>query len=268
MAVNSTQTPYYPSKYFLSAIVSVVVMMFVGPNAARQEIQPDKEAPTSLEVRITSPPRWEKGCLLVTLDRINHSSVPLFLTEMGPYFDIALDVATDEADATEAVEWVNIYGISDMVSSEAVALPPGATVHNKFCFGPSVWVVNLKKQTRRNIAVRGKLRVSVSYFSTEEALKRHKEWYIHPPAYLEPGKPNEMPADVKPKWARIYAAIPCSYATCESACVRPPTGLHGESRLVPDVGFVSPDWNARGQLVTDELARKFPPCSEDKSIPR
>jgi hypothetical protein len=268
MMANPKNGPEASSSSFFCVVALLVVMMFVGPNAPRQETQQDKEARTSLEVRVTSPPRWEKGCLLVTLDRINHSASPLFLTETGPYFDIALDVSSGEAGRAETVEWVNIYGNSDMVSSEAVPLAPGATVHNKFCFGPTVWVVNLKKQTRREIPVRGRLRVSVFYFPTVEALDRYKDWQFHPPAYLEPGKPHEMPAEVQPNWKRIFAAIPCSDATCKSDCSTPPMGVSGEDRPVPDVGSFIPEWNDRGKLLTDELARKFPPCSEDKSIPR
>jgi len=268
MMGNPKNRPGAQYSSFFSVVALLVVMMFVGPNAARQETQPDKDAPASLEVRITSSPRWEKGCLLVTLDSINHSASPLFFTEMGPFFDIALDVSPGEAGRTDAAEWVNIYGISDVVVSGAVPLAPGATVHNKFCFGPTVWVVNLKKQTRREIPVRGELRVSVFYFPTAEALERYNYWQFHRPAYLEPGKPYEMPAEVQPKWKRIFAAIPCSDATCKSDCSTPPVGVPGETRLVPDVGSSIPVWNDRGKLVTDELARKFPPCSGEKSIPR
>jgi hypothetical protein len=268
MMANSKNRSGAPSSSFFSVVALLVVMMFVGPNAARQETQRDKEAPTSPEIPISSPPRWEKGCLLVTLDRINHSASPLFLTEIGPYFDIALDISPGFTGRTETVEWVNIYGNSDMESSEIVQLAPGATVHNKFCSGPTVWVVDLKEQTRREIPVRRKATGQRILFPTIEALERYKDWQFHPPAYLEPGKPHEMPAEVQPKWERIFAAIPCSDATCKSDCSTPPIGVPGEGRPVPDVGSFIPGWNDRGKLVTDELARKFPSCSEDKSIPR
>jgi len=234
--------------------------------SARQETQLEKDVPTPLEVRVTAPPRWENGCLLVTLDRMNHSSVPVFLTKMGPYFYVALDVSRGEAKTSQAIEWVNVYGDSDIRSLEADSLAPGATVHNEFCLGPTIWVVNLKKETRREIPIRGKLRVDVSYFPTEEFWKRNKQWYIDPPAYLErDGKPNDPPGDIAPKRSRIFVAIPCSDTTCKPGCTRPPMGLPGEVRPVPDVYFITPEWNDRGRLVTDELARKFPPCSEVKS---
>jgi hypothetical protein len=259
-----------PSKPFLSTIVPVVVMMFVNSNAARQETQPEKEAPASLEVRITSPPRWEKGCLFVALDRTNHSSSTLFLTTMGPYFYIALDVSNGGANKGDGIEWVNIYGIVDIVVRGASRLAPGATVHNEFCFSPSIWVVNSKKETRREIPVRGRLRVDVSYFRTEESWTGNKEWYDTniPPRLGPDGKPGEPPRNVAPEWAQVFAAIPCSDADCKSDCIAPPVGLPDEFRAVPDAYYIFPRWNERGRLLTEELARKFPSCSEDKSVPR
>ena len=58
-----------------------------------------------------------------------------------------------------------------------------------------------------------------------------------------------------------FAEIPCPKATCGSDCDRPPVGLHGESPVVPDVAAFSPEMNTRGKALTDELSRKFPPCS-------
>jgi hypothetical protein len=62
------------------------------------------------------------------------------------------------------------------------------------------------------------------------------------------------------------AKIPCPKATCDSDCNRPPIGIHGEDRMVPDVGRVFPEVNARGKKLTDELSRKFPPCSGPDTI--
>jgi hypothetical protein len=253
-------------KCSLFVIVPVVVFIFVASMAARQEPQVDKEAATPLEIRMTAPLRWEKGCLLVTLDRINHSLAPLFLTKMGPYFYLALDVSADKTNTEGTLEWINLSGISDIRNLEAFALAPGATVHDEFCFSPTVWVVNLKRETRREIPVGGKLRVDVSYFPTEESWKRNKQWYIDPPTYIErEGKPSDPPLKIAPKWTRIFAEIPCSDPACGSDCMRLPRGLPGEVRPVPDVFFITPEWNNRGKMVTDELARKFPACSGEKA---
>jgi len=234
--------------------------------SAREGMQLEKGAPVPLEVRMTAPPRWENGCLSVTLERNNHTAVPVFLTEMGPYFYIALDVSMNEASTGEAIKWVNVSGVSDFRSLEAVSLAPGATLRNEFCLSNTIWVVNLQKKTRREIPVQGKLRIDVSYFPTEESWKINKEWYTDPPSYLKrDGALAGPPANIAPKWVKIFAAIPCSDAACESGCVEPPIGLPGEDRLVPDVYFLGPGWNDRGKSITDELAHKSAPCLKENS---
>src|SRR5277367_6976570 len=106
------------------ALTSVLVM------AASRDLFSEKQIPAPLEVRITSTPRWENGCLSVHIDRINQSSVPIFLTDMGPYLDMALDVSTPEAGAGKEYAWINLRGVSDIISLNSVSLAPGATVHN------------------------------------------------------------------------------------------------------------------------------------------
>ncbi len=245
--------------------MSVVVLVFVGTIAARQDTHADKEVPNPPEVRITSPPRWENGCLVLTLERTNHWSRSIFLSTMGPYFDLALNVVATGGTTEQGFEWVNIYGVTDIIDLDGVLLAPGATVHNDFCFKSAVWVVNLRKKTRREILVHGKLRISVSYFPSEGAFKRRQEWNLYPPTYLDPEKPQDPPSDLEPKWAIIFADIPCSEVSGKSGCAKPPTGISGEARLVPDVSSLVPERDERGKIVTDELARKFPPYSGQES---
>ena len=227
---------------------------------ADQQTRPEKETAAPLEVRLTSPPRWENGCLFVALDRTNRSSSTLFLTTMGPYFYIALDVSNGEANKGDGIEWVNTYGIADIVVRGVSRLAPGATVHNEFCFGPTVWIVNLKKETRREIPVRGPLRVDVSYFRTEKSWTENKEWYdTNTPPRLGPdGNPREPPTNIAPEWSLAFASIPCLSADCKSDCTGPPVGLPGEFRAVPDAYYIYPSWNERGKLLTEVLSRKFP----------
>lgn len=124
----------------------------------------------------------------------------------------------------------------------------------------SIWVVNLDKKTRREIPVRGKLRIGVAYFVSEDAWKRNRQWYKDPPSYLDPEPPHDLAQDLTPKHTSVFAAIPCSDSECEADCAKPPKGVAGESRAVPDVYFIAPDWNVRGKLLTDELTGKFPTC--------
>jgi hypothetical protein len=250
-----------PFKLFSATIAPMIVVISILPIAGWRDAYPEEEIPALLQVRITSPPRWENGCLTVRVDRTNQSSVPIFLSDMGPYLDMALDVSTPEASTANEYEWVNLHGVSDIISLDGAPLAPGVTVHDNFCLGPLVWVVNLKKETRREIPVRGQLRVRVSYFLSEDALKRYKDWFNESPPYRAARESHDLPADIAPKWATVFAEIPCSDATCKSGCGKPPTGIAGEVRPVPDVFFLTPEWDSRGKVVTDDLAHKFPPCA-------
>jgi hypothetical protein len=56
---------------------------------------------------------------------------PLFLTKMGPYFYIELDVSEDDAQNRDDVEWVNIIGqtadvkdLEHIPSEQAQVFPP------------------------------------------------------------------------------------------------------------------------------------------------
>jgi hypothetical protein len=234
-----------------------VVTIFLATAALANVWHSQNQSSPPLEVRLTSPPRWEKGCLLVSLDRINRSSSPIYLTTMGPYFYVALSVSPNGSE--EALNWVNVYGVSDLKSLDAVPLLPASTVHNEFCLAPTIWVVDREKQTHREIPVRGKLRIDASFFPSEAAWRANKESYSKnatPP--LRPDAPVNVP---EPDWSRIFAAIPCPpNSDCAGSCEQSPAGLQGESRAVPDVYGLDPEWNVRGRLLTEELNGKFPGC--------
>jgi hypothetical protein len=234
---------------------TLLLLWFTGL-AVSSAPHPKQEGSVPLEVRFAGPLRWENDCLRGTLDIANNSSGPLFLTRMGPYFDIALDVSKDEPTHGDELEWVNIYGATDIVIIQADSLAAGSTVHRDFCFQPTVWVVDMNRKTRREIPVRGRLRVDVSYFASEADWKRYKD---------SSGREREQ-LQISPLWSKSFAEIPCPKSTCDSDCKRPPVGIHGERRMVPDVGRNFPDMNTRGKDLTEELSRKSPPCAGDNSI--
>jgi hypothetical protein len=82
---------------------------FLAP-LRQQEVGAQEDSPTSLELRLDGPLRWEHGRLMGILTCTNRFSRPLFLTKMGPYFYIELDVSEDDAQNRDDVEWVNIIG--------------------------------------------------------------------------------------------------------------------------------------------------------------
>jgi len=209
--------------------------------------------PTPLEVRLSEPLRWERSCLAAKIEIINRSSTPLYLTRMGPFFDIALDVSRDNSQAGDQAEWVNIFGSTDIVDTRSDSLEPRSTLHKAFCFRPGVWVTNMTRNTRRVIPVRGKMRIRVSYFTSEGDSESYQKFH-------ETG-----PLGRERQWVTIYPDIPCPETTCKTDCDKPPIGIHGEGRMVPDIGEYFAEANARGKELADELARKYPPCSPTKS---
>jgi len=130
----------------------------------------------SLEIHI-SPLRWENSCLLVALDLINQSNVPVLLTVMGPYFDVALDVSKDDSSSQDALEWVNVSGASDIVSWDAEPLAPNSPSHKNYCIGEKVWVTNRKKVASMNASVLETLGLWSRHFSCfGEGIETIRSW--------------------------------------------------------------------------------------------
>jgi hypothetical protein len=248
MNTSNKRTTLALGRPFLPRFLSIASLVFFHLMSAPQEDQATKAPVSLLEVRLAEPMRWESGCLFISLDRTNHSNAPLFLTTMGPYFDIALDVSHDEGKAGEGFEWINISGMSDIRLTETNSLAPNATMHTNACLRPTVCVTNLQKKTHREIPVRGKLRVEVSYFLTKGDAENYWKWK------MEGILSREM------LWAKLFAEIPCTHATCTMDCSNPPLGVHGEVRMVPDVFDLIGEYNVQGKALTQELERKFPSC--------
>ena len=236
----------------------ILLLLFFTNFSVASAFHSPQEAPALLEVRFNGPLRWENSCLRGGVDIVNRSASELFLTRMGPYFYIALNVSKNDSDSQkgDALEWVNIYGVTDLATLEADSIPGGSSVHRDFCFQPTVWVVNMGRGTRREIPVRGRLRVNVSYFTSEAGWRKYKDSW------------REKERQDSRLWTTAFAEIPCPKATCELDCARPPVGVHDEGRPVPDFGQFFPEMNARGRQLTDELSRKFPPCSRADTTPQ
>lgn len=235
-------------------------------SSSRQANQAQEESSAPLEIRSIEPPQWQKDCLNISLDRINHTSSPLFLPDMGLYIYTSVKELRDDDGTQTRQGWINVYGASDIVSWEATAIAPGATIHYKDCLPAGVFVVNLKMKTRREIPVRGKLRIDAYYFLTEKDWQQDKS--SHEEMLRTPPDQWDKIARHDPKVVTFYSAIPCRKPGCESFCNDPPLILHGENRILPDVFYLDHDLEVRGKKLSEELARKFPDCSTPNSEPR
>jgi hypothetical protein len=253
-----------PSRQWQIYMFTAFAALTLAASVSAKRSAPADDAQQRLELRLASPLRWENGCLVVSLDRINRSLAPLFLTKMGPYAAVALDVSTTSDNSKQVIEWINLYGGSDIIDLSTTSLAPGATLHQEFCLGPVVWVVNQKKETRRQIPVRGKLQITATYYFTEDAAQQYQAWFDAPHTN-ESAASTQPPAEATPMEAKLLAAIPCTETNCSPSCTQPPKGISGEFRAVPDVFFIELEWAERGKVLTNDLARMAPPCPEDKS---
>jgi hypothetical protein len=240
-------------------ILTFLLLGLAPPYVAYQQTQ-DQTSQQPLEVQVTAP-SWENGHLKFSVDRINHSSTPLYLPAMGTYISLAVKEEATKIENSHDERWVNIYGLTDLVSWGAAAIAPGATVHNDYDFLHELAVVDLKKETRREIPVRGRLRVEAFYFLSEEDWQKNKHY--HEEITSEHTKPWRRPEFLKPEFTTAYVKIPCRIVGCNSECEKPPIVLPDENRLVPDVYTFDEEANARAIAVSAKLAAKSSACSED-----
>lgn len=231
--------------------------------SAHVQTSQTQQSSSPLEIRLTEPVHWGNGCLSISLDRINNSSVPLFLPDMGLYISGSVNEVPNGTERKSQKQWLNFYGAADFAIWEAVAIAPGGVVHDEYCLPRQMPVTNFKARTHREIALRGMLRIDAYYFLTEADWKKNKTQHEHM-LRIPPAQWKTMTLD-EPKVVTIFSRIPCQVA-CGSGCDNPPPIMPDEQRAVPDV-FAERDWDVRGKVVGDELARKFPACPDASSSP-
>jgi hypothetical protein len=246
-----------------TCVFSTIALLFTSH---RQTNNLGKDSASPLEIRLAGSPHWEKDCLDVSMDRINRSSVPLFLPVKGLYIAMSVNEVSDTGKKREA-RWINVFGLSDIGIWEAAPLAPGATVHDEKCLYPEVAIVNLETQTRRLIPLRGRLEIDAYYFLTKDDWQNDKR--NHEDMFRT--KPGQWDLDKiarhGPKLVSVQAVIPCRDTNCVSSCDAPPLVLAGEGRVVPDVFDLEPDWGARGTKISEDLARDAPECSGSSAAP-
>ncbi len=243
------------------AVLAFLVIFFPVLVALQAASSPSDE-PKRLEVVVTAPLRWENGCLYLSLDRINHGSTPLFIPLKGLYIFTSVTELPDKTGRKNGVEWINIYGASDIGNWDAEPIAPDETIHSEYCLGPTIPVVSLERETWRKIPVRGRLRIDAYYFSTKE------DWLTNKTQHEE--MPRSSDDELKrmkvvyPHADTVFSRIPCSDESCPLGCAGPPAVLYGENRVIPDVYAYDEKSVARGRLVDEELARRSRPCTASK----
>jgi len=241
----------------LPSVILVIVLAFVGTPLG-QNASADKQPRRPFVARVTRPLKWEHGCLKVSIDRVNRSTAPLFLPFNGLYIEFAVSESSDHPTNGESERWLTAFGASDLIVNDVVRLAPGASRHDDYCVGPTVPVVNPKKKIRREVPVRGRLRIEAFYYPAQQ------DWQISeaqrermaqtPPANWKNADKQSL------KTFALDLPIPCPKVGCTPECSGPPVIFEGESMFVPDVLSGNEDWNRRGRLLNEELAKKSPQC--------
>lgn len=262
MRTRSGYSSAFLQKSSLPTFLFALSLTFLPAIATPNKALPQNEKLSPLEVHITAPLRWENDCLHVSLDRTNKSLTPLFLPNKGIYISTSVTEVADESGKKSGVEWINIYGFTDIGDWEAEPIAPGKAVHSEVCLYPTIPVINLEKHTWREIAVQGRLRIDAYYFLTK------KDWLTNKDQHeemltLSEGELKRMKV-LYPQATTIFSAIPCFAMSCAPNCEEPPTVLYGESRVVPDVYSYEKEWVARGYAINEEIRQKKRPCSGSK----
>lgn len=209
-----------------------------------------------LEVAVTQPLQWEKDCLRLDIERANRSSDTLFLPDLGLVIGLSVRSSGPPSGHNPETSWIPAYGASDILSFEATPLGSGGVKSDEICIRPSVAVSNMKKETRREVVVRGYLQIYAYYFPTKQdwltSKSQHEEMLRTPPdRWTKPRNPLVTTTTVK---------IPCRESYCDPACDEPPIIFEGEAPTIPDVMYYDKESNERGRAINAELAQKYSPC--------
>jgi len=204
-----------------------------------------------LEISIDTP-KWVNGCLNLTVERANISTQTIYLPEWdGVIFSLSTRLTHDDPSRRDQEIWLEFYGLSDIVYLDARELAAGSKTTDHFCLPETFAVVNRERKTRRQIAVRGRLRTVASYFASEE------DWR----AYEAENEKPQWKTPWRSRSAQLEIALPCSpQSDCTADCTVPPPITEGERYFVPDVFQFRKDWNERGKVLAEALSRKYSAC--------
>lgn len=229
---------------FLLALLFVVFVANVISAPCQESSQPFKIS--------LAPPEWRNGCLQLRIDRVNASHSTLYLPGDSPIVVSTWVMRWSNTSAKHGeTGWVAVYGVSDIGGIPASPLARGEARNDHLCIKGTVPVADLKQETRREIPVRGKIRIDSFYFLNEQ------EWIAYRAEQEELLRTGSgvWPTKVVPRIVTLIATIPCAAPRCAPPCDGPPVVLDGEALLVPDVLRYSEGANKRGRAITTELSR-------------
>jgi hypothetical protein len=231
-----------------------------GGSSNIQNRQNDNHSIPALEVRITKQPEWKDGCLKLSVERVNWSKIAIFLPFNGLLIETSVTETSRANQTNEKRRWVAAYGVSDLIINDVKRLAPGQSELSDYCLGPTVAVVNPDKESRREIPLRGRLKVIAAYYPPQEdwqiSKAQREELQRTPPAEWK------IPDKSRPLSTSFEVDVPCRSAECPVGCRIPPIILPGEFVMVPDVAALNTQYTERGNAIDKELAGMQPSCPD------
>jgi hypothetical protein len=190
---------------------------------------------------------------VLEIARFNRTSETVWLPNMGLYIDMPV------ADSTTGTEWMNVYGLTDLIDYAGKPLSAGGTRVDEICLPATIAVVDMGKKTRRQIKVRGELQIEALFFLSEQDYLNNRK-QREKMFYRSEAERKGMTV-LYPQRNLLVVKVPCQEQEPSCACGMPPLLLHGEGRVIPDIYEFHPDWNERGDRVNKKLALEKPECS-------
>ncbi len=217
----------------------------------RQSLIAQAHTTPLLEIHVGTP-KWVNGCLDLMVERGNISAQTLYLPKWeGVLFSLSTKLTQNDPSKKDQEIWLEFYGLSDIVYLDAYQLAAGSKTTDHFCLPETFAAVNQQGKTRRQVAVRGRLKIVASYFASEEDWRAYK---------AENEKPHWKNPWRSPS-ASLEIPLPCPpQSECAADCTNPPPITEGERFVVPDVFQFHKDWNERGKALADTLSRKYSAC--------
>jgi len=237
----------------------LIVLARITAFAQTAEIQSAElalQVSSELEIRLTEPPHWEKGCLVLEIVRSNRTNETVWLPNMGLYIDMPV------TDSTIGTEWMNVYGLTDLIDYAGEPLSAGGTRVDQICLPATIAVVDTGKKTRRQITISGDLQTKALFFRSEQDYltnKKQRERMFN----MSEAERRGMTV-LYPERNLLVVKVPCQEKEPSCAWGMPPLLLHGEGRVIPDIYKSNPDWNERGYRVNKKLADQKPQCVSRK----
>lgn len=192
--------------------------------------------PQPLEIHLANPPHWKNFCLEVSIRRTNRSKSPIFLPSFaGVLINSSVTDATNTLGQGTGVAWFTVYGMSDIIDRSVTRLAPGETKRDTYCIRDTFPVVDSEKKMRRQVRLRGYLRVYARYY------REAPNWQI------SKQQREEMAQTPPSKWKNAdrlnggsvmtEIPIPCPEGASKPDCTIPPPIFQGEHGVpIPDVG--------------------------------